>query len=361
MNLSTGRTPWGLLGTVALMAVVEFFAGRSSLQLAPVRDADWIRAERVATHRARAAEFLVLGDSMTKVGVLPMVLSHATGQRGYSLAVVGGQAPSTYFLLKKALDSGAKPRRVVVNFLPSLLSRDYTYDNGQWPMLLGVRDGLDLAWHARDAGLLARIWLGDLLPSCRGRGGLRTWLKASLDGGDEEMRVISRGHLRNWSQNRGAMVLAGHFQSKVKVEDWYRVDFPRPWEAVPINTAYLSRFLDLAASRGIAVQWLVTPLRGSTRAILARHCQEARYLDYVREWAARYPNVEVVDARDGFDDGHFVDPVHLNREGARLLSGRLALTFARPPRPGAWTPLPAAGVAAEVAVEDLHESVGLVR
>jgi len=346
---------------LALVALAEVAVGRAALRVAPVRDADWIRAERVATHRARDAEFLVMGDSMTKVGVLPTVLSRASGRSGYSLAVVGGQAPSTYFLLKKALDSGARPSRVVVDFLPSLLSRDYTYDDGQWPMLLGARDGLDLAWHARDAGLLARIWVGDLLPSCRVRGGLRTWLKASLDGDDAEMKFASRGHLRNWSLNRGAMVLSGLWKSQLKVEDWYRVDFPRPWEAVPIHTAYLSRFLDLAASRGIAVQWLVTPLRGSTRAILARHGQEARYLDYVREWAARYPNVEVVDARDGFDDAHFVDPVHLNRDGALLLSRRLASTFARPPRPGAWTPLPAAGVAAEVAVEDLHESLGLVR
>ena len=355
----TLRPPRGLLGMLVLMTAVEVVAGRNGPPLASPREADWIRAERVATHRARDADFLVLGDSLAKVGVLPAVLAARSGRRGYGLAVVGGQAPSTYFLLRKALAAGSRPSRVVVDFLPSLLSRDYTYGDGQWPLLLGFRDGLDLAWHARDARLLARVLIGDLLPTCRLREGLRDALKAALDGVDAERDALIRGHRLNYSVNLGAMVLPDDQRGPMTAARWFAGDHPRPWAVDPLNAHYLERFLDLAGAHGVAVRWVVMPVRGSTRAILRDRGEEARYRDYIARIASRHPAIEVVDAAEGFADDRFVDPVHLNRGGALALTERLAAT---PEGRGIRKLAEArATAAATVVVEDLTRSRGRVR
>ncbi len=84
-------------------------------------------------------------------------------------------------------------------------------------------------------------------------------------------------------------------------------------------------FLDLAAHHELPVFWLLPPLSPTTQALREQQGHDAFYTRLVRKVQARYPNVTVVDARhSGFPHDVFTDPVHLDRDGAALLTRRLA-------------------------------------
>src|SRR5262249_14130683 len=93
----------------------------------------------------------------------------------------------------------------------------------------------------------------------------------------------------------------------------------------------------------------------------------ARYDRFVWSMLAQFPNLSVVDARHaGYDLSVFVDPVHLDRDGAAALSEDLAsvlqdaLGHAEPvPR---WIELPAYHERpASVRLEDVDQSRIAVR
>src|SRR5581483_11588744 len=83
-----------------------------------------------------------------------------------------------------ALDAGARPRAVVVDFQPTLLASDPAYNQARWPELLGQRDAIDLARVSRAPDQAASIAARRLLPSLRLRPPLRDLLGGLLLRGD---------------------------------------------------------------------------------------------------------------------------------------------------------------------------------
>src|SRR5947199_7563 len=87
-----------------------------------------------------------------------------------SPATTGGRRPASFFLLRRALDAGARPRAIVADFAALMLKDD---DNPpkplNYPELATLRDCLDLAWASRDASFFGSLALGKLLPSYRWR------------------------------------------------------------------------------------------------------------------------------------------------------------------------------------------------
>src|SRR3954454_16127658 len=65
--------PAGLLGMILLVAAVERYVDRHSLDFANVAAANWGSAESLA-RKARGCEVLCLGSSLTTNGVLPRIL-----------------------------------------------------------------------------------------------------------------------------------------------------------------------------------------------------------------------------------------------------------------------------------------------
>ena len=117
-----GRLPAGLLGMFVLVASIE--AGLSGHELDVVTPEDWqyLQAGRDAAERVRGCDLLILGDSLAKFGVLPRVVGKRSKSRAHSLAIGGGQAPSSYELLRLAFQSGARPSAIVVDFSPYLMA-----------------------------------------------------------------------------------------------------------------------------------------------------------------------------------------------------------------------------------------------
>lgn len=339
----TRRSPWptGLLAMLALVAGVERHLARHDVDYVHPWAWDWKRSGAAASKEAAGCEVLCLGDSLVKFGLLPRVIEERLGVRSYNLAVGAGQASATYFLLRRALDAGARPRAVVVDFKPHLLAYDVHNSDAMWPLLLSPGECLDLAWSARDAGFFARTLLARLLPSVRGRAEVGAAIAAALRGGSSSPRDSLPPVWRNWNVNRGAQVAPRGPGPPGAGAGWAHELFPAAWEPHPVNVAYVRRLLALAAARGIVVHWLLPPIRPDSQAECERIGLDARHAAFVAALRAEFPGLVVLDGRrSGYGAEVHVDPVHLDRRGAAALSADVAAALGGRERPSGWVALP---------------------
>jgi hypothetical protein len=215
--------------------------------------------------------------------------------------------------------------------------------------------------------LFAAIALGRALPSYRSRLEVRQAIVAALRGEEPPMRPINRVCRRNWTMNQGANVAARNpaFLGTVSPKQ-HKTLLSHLWYCHRANAAYIRRFMELTAARGIPVYWLLPPLSPELQARREQTGAEAGYEAFVRSFAKRFPHLTVVDARhSGYGPSVFVDPTHLDGLGARTVTADLAallrergggLGVGGRTRSG-WVALPPfRTVEAEVALEDVEQS-----
>ena len=78
--------PWGVVGMITLIVVIEWFLGRNWLDFTDPVSLSWrYSAEAVATE-SPGSELLCLGDSLIKHGLLPGVIEEETGRRTVNLS-----------------------------------------------------------------------------------------------------------------------------------------------------------------------------------------------------------------------------------------------------------------------------------
>jgi hypothetical protein len=357
------RWPGGLIGLVGLVLIVDGLLARfEDPFFTTVWATDWRLTARAAGREALGREVLCFGDSLVKFGVLPRVIEARAGRSAYSLAINAAPTPTSYFLLRRALEAGARPRAVVVDFFPLLIADDPWKGLRNYPELISTRDGLDLACTAGDPGLFAALTLGRLLPSVRARFEIRASLLAALRGGFASWPDGLRVGRRNWAVNRGAQPLPSGRHAPEGDGPLIRACCPVSWSCDRLNRTYLERFLRLAAAYGVRVYWLLPPMDPAVRERRARSGVDAAYTRLAREVQARFPDVTVIDARDsGYGASVHVDPLHLDRRGAFALSTEVAAVLARD-LAGAgpasrWVALPPyAARPIDVPLEDFAES-----
>ena len=353
------RLPVGLLGAVGLALAAEGFVARHATQFGTYWSADRRLTAARLRREAPGCQVLGLGDSQLKFGVLPALVGPPLGKRACNLAILGGQPAAAYFLLRRALAAGARPEALLLSTKPHVLARPPRTDLRPWAELATLRDCLDLGWTTRDAGFLAALALGRLLPTARARYEVRANVLAALRGEGASALAIP-AHRRNWYRNRGAQVEpAGAFHA-VPLE---RLWFDQPWASDPVNARYLDRFLALAAARRLPVFWVLTPIQPAAQAESERTGYEARFIGFVRARLERFPNVVVLDGRHcGYDEATLHDPFHLDRRGAVAFSVDVAAAVGRSlagTGPGArWVELPAFRDRGHpAAVEDMGQSL----
>jgi hypothetical protein len=356
------RPPLGLLGMLALVVGVESFIARHGLEFRDTGDWAWAVAGRSAKLDGPGREVLVFGDSQAKLALAPALVEASSGRSTYNLAICGGQAPSSYFLLRRSINSGAQPSAILVDFFPKLLQLGPRHTLN-WPALLEPLEALDLAWVARDPGLFASIEVARILPSLRARQGIRTALLAFLDGRPNPWASETPVYRRNWRMNLGAQIMPGGAGVKPATDlVKLRQDFYSDLKFDPVNVVYMERFLALAASRSIPVYYLVPPLQPGLQAESERSGFDAAYVAFLKEIQSRYPNVAVADGRRAlYDPAVFFDPLHLGRDGAWAYSLAIGDLLRRhpPEHPcgSRWIELPRyAGLPVGSPPEDIEQS-----
>jgi hypothetical protein len=286
-------------------------------------------ARAVERPEVLACEVLSFGDSQCKMGFQPEVFQARTGRTAFNLALLNGSAPTSYFMLRRALDAGARPKAVVVDFAAELLRIEPYHNYDAWGDLLTARDGLELVWEARDPVLLPHWTLTRLLRSYKSRRALREAALAALGGRSWDTFDKTRADLRNARRNRGAMAQIDHPGPlpwlPARVPPWP----DEYWGCHGLNQTYLTRFLDLAASRGIPVFWLMVPSSPGWQEHRDRFGLHDAFDGAVCRVLTRHAGVTVLDARRSGYDGVFMDPSHLDADGGRALTADVADVIAR--------------------------------
>ena len=172
--------PGGLLGSIGLIIALECVGiVPETLRIRGSSDrvnVSWRAAGRAAAGPEAGAEILCFGDSLIKLGILPRVLESRLGWSAHNLAVLGGQAPTSYFLLRRVLEQGHRPRALIINFSPLLLAMDPRVNLEWWSRLPDGCERLELLWRARDPSLTASMTVQSLIASWSARDAVRSVL-----------------------------------------------------------------------------------------------------------------------------------------------------------------------------------------
>jgi len=321
------RSPWGFVGMVVLVLIVEAVIDGRAQSLFDMEDIAFRWTGRAATLKARQAQVLCFGDSLIKLGVIPSVVAERTGKKVYNLALSGSQAPTSYFLLKRALDSGARPEAVVVDFTPPLLRVGPRHITTRWGAMLNPVEAAELAWWARDADLFGEVALGHWIPSLRGKTTIRKNLREALAGGKPDTLAWNQLAVRNWNKNEGAQLMVGSTAAQnlpdAEIQRLREGYYPE-WACHRANSEGIDHFLKLAEQHKIQVYWVLAPVITRLQDQMTRSGIDARHDEFLRSWQARYPNLVILDARGKVPElDAFWDPQHLSVVGASAFSRTL--------------------------------------
>jgi hypothetical protein len=354
--------PFGFLAAVLAIAAIEGFVSvhKDDLFLR-VQSWTWREAGRSARRDAPKADILCIGDSQIQQGVAAPILHDRLGLRTQILAIGGGQAPASYFLLRRALrDPSSRPKAILVDFYPRLLELGPDYNRAHWPGFLSPAECLDLAWTSRDPDLLATLLAAKLFPSVDYRREIRANLRSALAGENRWLEHNVPSQLRrNLARNQGGVIMPRHEFAADGLEEE-----ARPWNCHPVNASYLVRFLELASASGVPVFWLLPPVCPDQRLSFDRRGFNAHLDRFVREMAGPMANVTILDARQTCKRSScFVDPRHLCRDGAIELSWTIAEVLRSTPKPGPGRTIvlePDSAVPVNLALEDLDRSKAII-
>jgi hypothetical protein len=336
-----GRWPAGLLGALGLILILDGIVAKMLIGLHyPSRlTSSWEAAFRAVTEPEAHSEILCFGDSLIKLGILPRILQVRLGQSAYNLAVLGGQPPTSHYLLRRVLDRGPPPRALVVNFSPVLLGLDPQVNLEWWAGLMRGRERIELALRSREPRLAISLILHGAIASLSGREAFRAALgfgpieSPSID--EHPARGEVRALLRNWTVNRGAQVAPRSF---VPIPG----SLPRPydgpgwsWQPHSVHADFVERFLAMAGDRQIPVYWIIPPAEAAWLERNRRVGSVDAYRSYVLGLVSRFPLLKVLDLQQArWDRALFRDPIHVNRDGAVRLTLAVADALARSQRAG---------------------------
>ncbi|SIO60088.1 Protein of unknown function [Singulisphaera sp. GP187] len=346
-EVRNSRLPRGFVGMLGLLLAIELFVSHASLDLARPEYWLWYATGRSARLDAKQAEILCLGTSQTSYGVVPQVLEEQLGRRTYNLAMCSSPPQADYYLLKRALDSGARPKALVLDLHPHLMKNNYWGCIRFFPNLLSARESIDLGWTARDPDFTAEVLLAKAFPSILNRFDIRNAVMATLDGKACSLRKPTLTSLWNRVNNQGAMILAPKNSPPTELtptdHEWFA---PSAWSYQQINTLYVRRLLKLAAAHDITVFLLVPPLDARLQQLRQDKGLSASFEEFAKGLQAHHPNLVVVDgAHSGYPSSAFADAMHVSRPGAISLTCGLG-EILRPyleggPRPASrWFVLP---------------------
>lgn len=316
-----GSIPLGLIGMIVLVMIIESWFVKHDRMYCSIMPSCYWFTRQMAERRAPQSDLLGFGDSLMKFGFVPKIIREGTGRTTYNLAIVGGQPPASYAALRQALDAGAKPSAIVYDCKANLLSTDFQMNRHNVADLFELRDALDVAWTTHDAGFFASVAVDRTLNSARRRNQVRTSILTALQGNGMSPWTIVGPYLRNAIVNQGAFINPkGQFDGRI-APALRRVYLPETWTPDRINAIYVRRFLALAESRGIPVYWVVPPISPEIQALRERAGLDEKYIQFVRRMQHYHANLIVIDGRhSGYTHSHFVDPAHLNTEGAAAFS-----------------------------------------
>lgn len=350
--------PAGFLGMFGLIIVIEACVGRwHSLESLDV-SYDWWLTNQRATRESAPVDVLCFGDSQMKLDAQPKVIEPILDRSVLNLSVIAGEAPSTYFLLRRALGSGARPKAILVDYFLPLLTGTLGMNHDRWPMVLTFSEAADLAWNAGEPDVLAHWVARRALPSYTFRAPIRHWLGIERIPNNpyDDGPILAR----NSAINRGA--IAGQENPSFPDDPSLLPIGERPlrFGCSSVHARYLRKFLALADRHGIPVFYMLYPCSPNWQRGSTEEDPEGRYEQAIRNEVTPYAGVQVIDGRfTGYGREFFFDKSHLNHRGSAAFSADLAQILNREmgpePTRERWISMPPHGLCA-ARLESLEDS-----
>jgi hypothetical protein len=329
----------------------------------------WRYSTNAAETESARCDLLCLGDSQIKHALVPRVLEQGTGLRTVNLSAARAPALLTYFLLRRALDCGARPGAIIINAKPAVLLANPEFNARYWQEVLSPSEWIELLQMTRNAPFAVSAIIGRLLPSLRCRLEVRSNVLAALRGETDRVPAINRVLLRNWMVNGGANVVAARAlpQQDRDAPEIERRLHPGLFHVDRTNAEAIERLMRLAAERDVPVFWLLPPSSPALQTLRDQSGAERGYERFVRSFTARYPRVlTVLDGRRaGYSPELFTDLTHLNAQGAIALSRAVATAIVpalgrrRSPTAPGWIALSVfsdSSAGSDTDVEDIEQS-----
>jgi hypothetical protein len=326
---------------VALLIVFETFVARHWVDWTDAVSLSWRYSAQAAETDSLDCELLCLGDSLIKHGLVPSVIERTAGQKTVNLSAARASTLLTYSLVRRALDSGARPKALILNAKPAVLLGGPEFNARPWQEVLSFRDAVELLQVTRNPPFVASTVAGRLLPSLRARLEIQSAVMSAIQGETGRDRPINPVLWRNWTVNRGANVAPAvtAFRGELSSEAEQQL-FPDIFFVDPANARAIERIVKLAAARRIPLFWVLCPLAPALQSRRDQSGAEELHEQFVKSLVARNPEtVTVLDARrSGYPAAFFADATHLNRHGALALSRSVALAVAdrESPQPAGW-------------------------
>ena len=314
--------PWGFLGMIALVAIVERGVLNSGDRLARYEALAVRFAVDAANHEAPKSDVLALGDSTVKFGFDPKTFEAQLGVKAYNLAVPGTPTTLTYAMLRRVLKAGATPKVLVIG-QTSLAGNAWAHVD-QFGEFLSVGECMALAWSYRDTDLLGALLTARALPSLRYRKSLQSMIQGKVDESQAEARWQA------WAALRGAELNTLGAAEGRRMDPAIEARLTSQNRQVDtVLERYLRRLTDLAHEKGITVIWLIppfTPKLQAKRESLGLDGLQTRSINAIH---SRMSGVILLDARrSGYRSDDFFDELHLNSRGASKLTREIAATIA---------------------------------
>lgn len=306
----------------------------NSLKLQSLESANYAFVrESIKGSEASKSSIVCLGDSLVKLGVSPLVVQQYSKEPVFNLAIIGSRPASTYFLLRRLLDSGQQPKALLIDYEPRILKEKPTQAIHESAELFDLRDCIDLAMNVRDYGYSTELLSSLLVPSYRPKHSIVDALKRLIVSKPESKPYEIAAYFRNWQKNRGQSLMSPQGAGNAWANNalaWREIIRSKDaWSCDPVNALYVARLLNLADSKGIMVYWLITPTHPKLQQELELAGIDGAYAQLAKSFQARNPNLIVVDARHcGYDEHKFMDGSHLNRHGSEAYSAALGRLLA---------------------------------
>lgn len=257
---------------------------------------------------------IILGDSRTKAGMVPDILS----EECYNLALGGTTPIEGYYTLQEYLKNHPAPECVVISYAPMhYMGIDALWTRNIYFHVMNDEDAAELfriaALSQEKEEILPKYYLMDYamyrfyLPNKYG-----TAVKNSLF---SNRRTANLEKYDQVTLSRGQNYFGLASESSDVNGEAKEADFILS-ETV---TLYLQRILDLCEEEGIRVIVEQMPMNETSRHILTEDFK-FHYEMYINELAAANPTVQISGELYRYPNNYFGDADHLNPEGAREFS-----------------------------------------
>ena len=280
-----------------------------------------------AVSQTRACDFdvITLGDCYLTVGFIPALLKEKTGLSSFNFSTNQRcTVVSAYAMLKNYLGTCAKkPHYIVMSFIHSSLelSRESIIDAMPFnycSSFYDIRRG-SLVTLIKEFGL--ELGLRLLMPSLNHQERIKDFLS---------QRSLYCKQTFEKVDNFIESVYAESGYYPYRVDDMYNggetdQEEQKPFVVSSLFSCYVAKILDLAKAHGIKVIYVFPAVEPDILAACKKRGVLEKNLNFFKNLQKDYPNLVIADPQHLITGREmFVDKIHLNGKGARVLTTFLA-------------------------------------